>query len=107
MRLLAPVLIPSMLRKFGQAVREACRPPRRSSTAARTGLRDLLILPLLLAACGGGPPPTSSATAAPPPTQPMPTKRSPQQWAATPLPTRARWQFGDVLPYAVQSGDTL
>ncbi len=69
-------------------------------------LAPVLILALIATACGGGPPPTPD-TAAPPPTQPMPTERSPQQWAATPLPTRVRWQFGDVLPYAVQSGDTL
>ncbi len=70
-------------------------------------LAPVLILALLIAACGGSAPVSLTATPPPPPTQVVPTARAPQSLAATPLPTRTRWQFGEVLPYAAQAGDTL
>lgn len=52
----------------------------------------------------------SPATDVPPtpaPTQPVTTERAPSALDPTPLPTRVRWQFGELLPYTIQSGDTL
>ncbi|MBI3241813.1 MAG: LysM peptidoglycan-binding domain-containing protein [Chloroflexi bacterium] len=70
-------------------------------------LAPVLILALLLISCNGGAATPPAATLPPPPTQALPTEHAPQPLAATPLPTRVRWQFGEVLPYTVQPGDTL
>ena len=66
-----------------------------------------LVLALLAACTGPAPAPIVSVPPTPPPTQPVPTERAASPLEATPLPTRIRWQFGELLPYAVQSGDTL
>src|SRR3990172_2928450 len=59
---------------------------------------------LLFAACAA-PPPSPTPIATLPPTQAIAAEPAPLE--PTPLPTRLRWQYGDVLPYAAQSGDTL
>lgn len=68
-----------------------------------------VILALALTASCANPIPESSvpaATAQTPPTQPAVVERPHTQLQPTPLPTRTRWQFGEILPYAVQPGDT-
>src|SRR3989304_9548738 len=67
----------------------------------------VVLILALTASCGSPAPafPARLATFTPPPTQLVPTERPPLE--PTPLPTRSRWQFGELLPYAVQSGDTL
>lgn len=70
-------------------------------------LAPVLILAILITACSPAPP-TMAQSAVPLPTHAIPTEeRSPSTLAATPFPTRTRWEFGEVLPYVVQSGDTL
>ncbi len=67
----------------------------------------VVLILALTASCGSLAPalPAPLATFTPPPTQLVPTERPPLE--PTPLPTRSRWQFGELLPYAIQSGDTL
>jgi len=71
----------------------------------------LIVLAFILAtvAACARPEATSIPTRAPtpPPTQPLATERSHSTLSPTPLPTRARWQFGELLPYTTQPGDTL
>ncbi len=70
---------------------------------------ELALLGVWLVACA------SPAAALPPavlpvtphPTQPIAAERVQLALEPTPLPTRSRWPFGESLPYAVQSGDTL
>jgi LasA protease len=69
-------------------------------------LAPVLILLILLTACENAPV-VPTATVIPPSTPALPTEERLPQGAPTPLPTRERWEFGDVLPYVVQSGDTL
>ncbi|MBM4422165.1 MAG: LysM peptidoglycan-binding domain-containing protein [Chloroflexi bacterium] len=63
----------------------------------------ILLATVSCAAPAPAPPPTWT----PPPTQPIPTQHAPASFQLTPLPTRTRWQFGELLPYTTQSGDTL
>ena len=75
-------------------------------------MRALVILLVLMAIMIGCVTPESlpPATVVPPspvPTQPVATERTSSSLGPTPLPTRARWQFGEILPYSVQSADTL
>jgi murein DD-endopeptidase MepM/ murein hydrolase activator NlpD len=70
----------------------------------------LLMIGLLLISCSS--PTTASlpptATPEPPATQPIATEHAPaSSLIPTPLPTRTRWDFGEALPYSIQSGDTL
>lgn len=67
---------------------------------------SILIL-ALAAGCGSPGPSSPTLPPTPPPTQPVETERAPSALEPTPLPTRARWQYGESLPYTVQSGDTL
>ncbi len=60
---------------------------------------------LLFASCAAPPPPPPTPTTTAIPTQTIATEPAPLE--PTPLPTRLRWEYGDVLPYAAQSGDTL
>lgn len=70
----------------------------------------LLVLILgLVAGCGnpGAASPAPTVPPTPPPTQPVVTERAPSALEPTPLPTRIRWQYGELLSYTAQSGDTL
>jgi LasA protease len=77
----------------------------------RTRLTFALALALVLSSACSGPVPDTAPppapTGSPPPTQPLATERVSVPGQPTPLPTRTRWQFGALLPYAIQSGDTL
>ncbi len=68
----------------------------------------LILAALLIAGCSN---PASTApliiTPTPQPTQLLVTEHPPADAGPTPLPTRTRWQYGDLLPYTIQSGDTL
>lgn len=80
---------------------------RRGDFANFALWRLALIAVLALAGCrpSAPSPAPETLTAAPPPTQTIATDRPPL--LPTPLPTRQRWEFGDPLPYLVQSGDAL
>jgi LasA protease len=74
-------------------------------------MRSFLVLAVivgLLVACASPAvvPQAVSIEVTAPPTQALETPRAPAL-GPTPLPTRTRFQFGDPLPYAIQSGDTL
>ena len=74
-------------------------------------MRFLLIMLTfgVVAACAAPGPDSLAPTIspAPPPTQPVATEHAPSPLGPTPLPTRARWQYGELLPYTAQPGDTL
>ena len=64
--------------------------------------RFILTLAILISSCAPRSTPSPLTTVTPP------ARAAPSpSFGATPLPTRARWKFGDVLPYTVQPGDTL
>ena len=64
--------------------------------------RLLLTLAILISSCAPRTTPSTLTTVTPPTRATL----SPAI-GATPLPTRVRWNFGDLLPYTVQPGDTL
>ncbi|MBI4631616.1 MAG: M23 family metallopeptidase [Chloroflexi bacterium] len=64
--------------------------------------RLIFTLAILISSCAPRSTPSPLTTVTPP------TRAAPSpSFGATPLPTRVRWNFGDVLPYTVQPGDTL